>query len=351
MNNENLNENKKIDEKRSKNKNSENKLKNKEKNNNNNTNNNKIENLKNEISKVIVGQEEVINKTIIAMLAGGNLLLEGAPGLAKTLLVNTLAKCSSLDFSRIQFTPDLLPSDILGTKIFNQKTSEFITKKGPVFTNFLLADEINRAPPKTQSALLEAMQEKQVSILGDTYKLDKPFLVMATQNPIEQEGTYALPEAQVDRFMMKLMVEYPTKSDEIEILSKMTNNEIIEIKSVLTGKEILDYQKKVRDIYVDDLIKEYVVSLIDATRNPKDYDLKYGKYVKWGASPRANIWTILGAKASAFVNGRDYVNTDDVREIIYDVLRHRIILTYEAEIDNVTSEDIINEMMQKIESP
>lgn len=310
-----------------------------------------IQELKKEISKVIVGQEEVINKTLIAMLAGGNLLLEGAPGLAKTLLVNTLAKSCSLDFSRIQFTPDLLPSDILGTKIFNQKTGEFVTKKGPIFTNFLLADEINRAPPKTQSSLLEAMQEKQISILGDTFELDKPFLVMATQNPIEQEGTYPLPEAQVDRFMMKLIVDYPTKEDEIEILNRMTTNEEIKVSHVLEGKDILKYQKQVKDIYVDDLVKEYVVSIIDATRNPEKYDLELGKYIKWGASPRANIWAILGAKANAFMNGREYVNADDIKEVITDILRHRIILTYEAEIDRVNSSNIIDEILKKIKSP
>lgn len=312
---------------------------------------NKIKELKKEISKVIVGQEEVINKTLIAMLAGGNLLLEGAPGLAKTLLVNTLAKSCSLDFSRIQFTPDLLPSDILGTKIFNQKTGEFVTKKGPIFTNFLLADEINRAPPKTQSSLLEAMQEKQISILGDTFELDRPFFVMATQNPIEQEGTYPLPEAQVDRFMMKLIVDYPTKEDEIEILNRMTTNDEIKVNHVLEGKDILKYQKQVKDIYVDDLVKEYVVSIIDATRNPEKYDLNFGKYIKWGASPRANIWTILGAKANAFMNGREYVNADDVKEVITEILRHRIILTYEAEIDRVNSEKVINEILKKIKSP
>ncbi|MCA9459955.1 MAG: AAA family ATPase, partial [Nanoarchaeota archaeon] len=279
------------------------------------------------------------------------LLLEGAPGLAKTLLVNTLAKSCSLDFSRIQFTPDLLPSDILGTKIFNQKTGDFVTKKGPIFTNFLLADEINRAPPKTQSSLLEAMQEKQISILGDTFELDKPFLVMATQNPIEQEGTYLLPEAQVDRFMMKLIVDYPTKEDEIEILNRMTTNEEIKVNHVLEGKDILKYQKQVKDIYVDDLVKEYVVSIIDATRNPEKYDLELGKYIKWGASPRANIWTILGAKANAFMNEREYVNADDVKEVITDILRHRIILTYEAEIDRVNSSNIIDEILKKIKSP
>ena len=312
---------------------------------------NKIVELEKEVKKVIVGQEDVIRKTIIALLSGGNILLEGVPGLAKTLLVNTLAEASSLEFKRIQFTPDLLPSDILGTKIFNLKTGEFVTKKGPIFTNFLLADEINRAPPKTQSALLEAMQEKQVSILGDTYKLSKPFLVMATQNPLEQEGTYPLPEAQIDRFMMKILVDYPSKEEEIEIINRMTTNEIIKVRKVLNGEEILELQHKVRDIYVDDLIKEYIVSIVDATRNPSDYNLELGKYIKFGASPRANIWLIIGAKASAFLESRNYVNTDDVLEVVKDVLRHRIFLTYEADVDNITVDDVIDEILKTIKAP
>ncbi len=312
---------------------------------------NKIDSLKSEISKMIVGQEEIINKTLIAVFSGGNLLLEGAPGLAKTLLVNTFAEVTNLSFSRIQFTPDLLPSDILGTKIFNQKKEIFITKKGPIFTNFLLVDEINRAPPKTQSALLEAMQERQVSILGDTYKLNEPFIVMATQNPIEQEGTYPLPEAQIDRFMMKLDVDYPSKEEEIEILNRMTINKKIKLNSIISGKDIIHFQKKVRDIYVDDLIKNYVVSIIDATRNPENYELSLGKYIKWGASPRANIWTILASKANAFMEGRNYVNSDDVKYVIKDILRHRIILTYESEIEKIKPVDIIEEILLKIESP
>jgi len=312
---------------------------------------NKVVELEEEVKKVIVGQEGVLKKVIIALLSGGNILLEGVPGLAKTLIVSTLAEASSLDFKRIQFTPDLLPSDILGTKIFNLKTGEFITKKGPIFTNFLLADEINRAPPKTQSALLEAMQEKQVSILGDTYKLSKPFLVMATQNPLEQEGTYPLPEAQIDRFMMKILVDYPNKEEEIEIINRMTTNEVIKVRKVLTGEEILELQRKVRDIYVDDLIKEYIVTIVDATRNPKDYDLELGKYIKFGASPRANIWLILGAKASAYLENRDYVNTDDVLKVVRDVLRHRVFLTYEADVDNIKVDDIIKEILNKVKAP
>jgi MoxR-like ATPase len=312
---------------------------------------NKIIHLKEEISKVIVGQEEVIKKVIIAMLAGGNVLLEGAPGLAKTLLVNTLAQASDLKFKRIQFTPDLLPTDILGTKIYNQKNGEFITKKGPIFTNFLLADEINRAPPKTQSAMLEAMQERQVSILGETYNLPEPFIVLATQNPIEQEGTYPLPEAQVDRFMFKLLVDYPSKEDEIEILNRMTINKKIKINKIIDGKEIISLQKEIRNIYVDDLIKDYVTTIVDVTRNPEKYDFSLGKYIKWGASPRANIWTILASKVNAYLNNREYVTVEDVLDIIKDVLRHRIILTYEAQIDNIDVDEIIEGILKIVKMP
>lgn len=310
-----------------------------------------INSLKDELGKVIVGQKDVIEKTIISMLSNGNLLLEGAPGLAKTLLVNTLANASSCDFSRIQFTPDLLPSDIIGTKIFNQKDSTFDTKKGPIFANFVLADEINRAPPKTQSALLEAMAEKQVTILGETFSLDKPFLVFATQNPIEQEGTYPLPEAQIDRFMFKLLVEYPTKEEELEILERMTTNSFPTASSVISGDEIIELQKLVRDIYVDDLVKEYIVSIVDATRNSEDYEIEFGKFIEWGASPRANIFLTIGAKACALLDGRDYVNSDDVKKIVYDVLRHRIILSYEADIENVSTHDVIDEILEKVKCP
>ncbi len=307
--------------------------------------------LKNELGKVIVGQKDVIEKTIISMLSNGNLLLEGAPGLAKTLLVNTLANASSCDFSRIQFTPDLLPSDIIGTKIFNQKDSSFETKFGPIFANFVLADEINRAPPKTQSALLEAMAEKQVTILGETFSLDKPFLVFATQNPIEQEGTYPLPEAQIDRFMFKLLVEYPSKEEELEILDRMTTNNFPSASSVISGEEIIDLQKLVREIYVDDLVKEYIVSIVDATRNPDSYEVEFGKFIEWGASPRANIFLTIGSKACALLDGRDYVNSDDVKKIVYDILRHRIILSYEADIENVSTHDVIDEILEKVKCP
>ncbi len=310
-----------------------------------------INSLKNELGKVIVGQKEVIEKTIICVLSNGNLLLEGAPGLAKTLLINTLADASSCDFSRIQFTPDLLPSDIIGTKIFNQKDSSFETKKGPIFANFVLADEINRAPPKTQSALLEAMAEKQVTILGETFKLDKPFLVFATQNPIEQEGTYPLPEAQIDRFMFKLLVDYPTKSEELQILDRMTTNVFPSAEPVISSDEIIELQTLVREVYVDDLVKEYIVSIVDATRNSSDYGVEYGKFIEWGASPRANIFLTIGAKACALVDGREFVNSDDVKKIVYDILRHRIILSYEADIENVTTHDVIDEILEKVKCP
>lgn len=311
----------------------------------------KVNTLKKELSKVIVGQKDVIDKLVVALLSSGNILLEGAPGLAKTLLVNTLADVCDSSFSRVQFTPDLLPSDIIGTKIFNQKDSNFETKKGPIFANFVLADEINRAPPKTQSALLEAMQEKQVTILGDTFFLEAPFLVFGTQNPIEQEGTYPLPEAQVDRFMFKIMVKYPTKEDELEILNRMTINEIPSVSKVISSSDIIELQKLVRDVYVDDLIKDYIVSITDATREPEEYDIELGKYISWGASPRANIFLTIGAKACALIDGRDYVSADDVNFIVSDVLRHRVILSYEADIENVTSDDVINEILSKVKSP
>jgi len=311
----------------------------------------KIVELQEELGKVIVGQKDVIKKTVVAMLSNGNLLLEGAPGLAKTLLVNTLAKTANCDFSRIQFTPDLLPSDIIGTKIFNQKSATFDTKFGPIFANFVLADEINRAPPKTQSALLEAMAEKQVTILGETHNLDKPFLVFATQNPIEQEGTYPLPEAQVDRFMFKLIVNYPTKGEELEILERMTTNSFPKVCKIVSGEEIIEFQKLVREIYVDDLVKNFIVTIVDATRNCEDYNLEYGKFIEWGASPRANIFLTVGAKAVAFLDGRDYVSADDVLEIVYDVLRHRIILSYEADIEKISTNDVIDEILEKVKSP
>ncbi len=304
-----------------------------------------------EIKKVIVGQEEIIKKIIIALTADGHILLEGVPGLAKTLMINTLAKTLEARFKRIQFTPDLLPADLIGTKIYNQKEGTFSTKKGPIFTNFILADEINRAPPKVQSALLEAMQEKQVTISGDTYKIEKPFLVLATQNPLETEGTYKLPEAQVDRFMMKIIINYPDKEEEKTIINRMTTGKEYHTKKIMSLKEIKEIQEFTRKIYVDDSIKEYVVNIIDATRNPEDYDLEIKPLIEYGASPRASIWLIIGAKANALMEGRGYVIPDDVKFIAKDILRHRIILSYEAEAENITEDDIVNQILERIEVP
>ncbi len=304
-----------------------------------------------EISKVIVGQNNVIDKVLIALISKGHVLIEGVPGLAKTLLIKTLSKTLDGDFVRLQFTPDLLPADITGTKIYDHKDMSFKTMKGPLFTNFVLADEINRAPPKVQSALLEAMEEKQVSIQGDTMVLPKPFMVLATQNPIESEGTYKLPEAQVDRFMFKILIEYPKKEDEIKIIERFTNGLEISVSKRLTSKKILELQKFNNEIYVDDKIKEYVSEIIDATRNPKDYGLKLSDYLECGASPRASLWLIIAAKANALVNGRGYVKPEDIQNIVHDVLRHRILLNYEAEAEQITSCELITEIMEKIRVP
>ena len=304
-----------------------------------------------EVEKVIVGQEDILKKLIIALIADGHILFEGVPGLAKTLMINTLSKTLEAKYKRIQFTPDLLPADLIGTKIYNQKDGSFSTKKGPIFANFILADEINRAPPKVQSALLEAMQEKQVTISGDTYKIDKPFLVLATQNPLETEGTYRLPEAQVDRFMMKVLIDYPSRDEEQIIINRMTTGMDFHIKKVMPLKAILDVQGFVKQIYVDDSIKEYVVSIIDATRNPKDYNLDIEHFIDYGASPRATIWMIMGAKANALLEGRGYVIPDDIKYIAKAVLRHRIILTYEAEAESITTDNIIDEILNAIEVP
>jgi len=304
-----------------------------------------------EVEKVIVGQEDILKKLIIALIADGHILFEGVPGLAKTLMINTLSKTLEAKYKRIQFTPDLLPANLIGTKIYNQKDGSFSTKKGPIFANFILADEINRAPPKVQSALLEAMQEKQVTISGDTYKIDKPFLVLATQNPLETEGTYRLPEAQVDRFMMKVLIDYPSRDEEQIIINRMTTGMDFHIKKVMPLKAILDVQGFVKQIYVDDSIKEYVVSIIDATRNPKDYNLDIEHFIDYGASPRATIWMIMGAKANALLEGRGYVIPDDIKYIAKAVLRHRIILTYEAEAESITTDNIIDEILNAIEVP
>jgi len=309
--------------------------------------------LKESISQIIVGQNELIDKILIGMLANGHILLEGVPGLAKTLTVNTLAKSINTSFQRIQFTPDMLPADLIGTLIFNQKTSGFETRKGPIFSNIILADEINRAPSKVQSALLEAMQERQVTIGEDTYVLDSPFLVLATQNPIEQEGTYPLPEAQVDRFMMKLKVDYPKKDEERQILRlSATTDKIKQKKSTITAASILRAQKSINEIYVDEKVEDYVLNLVFATRDPKRYKLDdMVQLIQHGASPRASINLILASKARAFIEGRGYVTPEDVRYIGKDILRHRVIPSYEAEAEELTSEDIIQRLFDSIEIP
>jgi len=304
-----------------------------------------------EVQKVIVGQEQIIKKLVITMMADGHVLLEGVPGLAKTKMVDTLSKTLSANFCRIQFTPDLLPADIIGTKIYDNKNEKFTTEKGPIFSNLILADEINRAPPKVQSALLEAMQERQVSIHGDTYEIEKPFLVLATQNPIESEGTYRLPEAQIDRFALKLIIDYPTKDNEKLIIQRNTQENKPSAKNIITKDKILEIQKFVQKIYADEKIEEYVASIVDATRNPKNYDLELDNVIEFGASPRASIWLILAAKAHALLSGRGFVIPEDIKSIAHDVLRHRIILTFEAEAEGSTSDDLINKILETVHAP
>ena len=312
-----------------------------------------IDPLKASIGEVIVGQDELVNKILIGLLANGHILLEGVPGLAKTLTVNTLAKAIDTNFQRIQFTPDMLPADLLGTLIFNQKKGTFETRKGPIFSNIILADEINRAPSKVQSALLEAMQERQVTIGEETFKLDVPFLVLATQNPIEQEGTYPLPEAQVDRFMMKLVVDYPKKEEERLILRQSARtNANIDIKPSIKPKDILKAQSTINDIYVDEKVEDYVLNLVFSTRSPSDYGLEdLSQLIEFGASPRATINLILASKARAFLEHRGYITPEDVRYVGKDILRHRIILTYEAEAEELSSEDVIQRLFDSIEIP
>jgi len=312
-----------------------------------------IDNLKKAMSQVILGQEELVNKILISMLANGHILLEGVPGLAKTLMVKTLAKLIETNFQRIQFTPDMLPADLLGTLIYNQRTGEFDTRKGPIFSNIILADEINRSPAKVQSALLEAMQERQVTIGENTFALDAPFLVMATQNPIEQEGTYPLPEAQVDRFMFKLIVDYPDRSSERLVLRQNTKSfNIDKINSIISPNDILDAQSVIHDIYVDEKVEDYVLNLIFATRNPDSYGLSdLEGIIDFGASPRATINLVRAAKARAFTEHRGYITPEDIRYIGADVLRHRIILTYEAEAEELTPKDVIQRLFEVIEVP
>ena len=311
-----------------------------------------IEQLKKEISKVIVGQEEMIDSLIIALLTEGHVLLEGFPGLAKTLTVKTLSHAMNLDFSRIQFTPDLLPADVVGTMIYNMKENDFSIKKGPIFANFVLADEINRAPAKVQSALLESMQEKQVTIGDSTFKLAPPFLVMATQNPVEQEGTYPLPEAQVDRFMLKTIIDYPKLEDEQLIVRANINNSFGDIKPVVTVKQIIKAQESVRRVYMDEKIEKYILDLVFATRYPEKYGLDELKpLINFGASPRGSINLANAARCYAFIKRRGYVIPEDVRAVIHDVLRHRIGLTYEAEAESISSEEIINKIVNQVEVP
>ena len=306
-----------------------------------------------EMKKVIVGQPHMIESLLIALLANGHILLEGVPGLAKTLAITTLAKTINADFSRIQFTPDLLPADLLGTMVYNHNKEEFISKKGPIFANFILADEINRAPAKVQSALLEAMQERQVTIGDNTFKLDEPFLVMATQNPIEQEGTYPLPEAQVDRFMLKVVLDYPKKEEEQMIIKSTVSKEgfptpniVIDTEAIIKAREI------VKQVYMDEKIEKYIVDIVYATRTPKDYNLDdLEALIEFGGSPRASIALAMASKAYAFINKRGYVIPEDVRRVCHDVLRHRIGLSYEAEAENINTETIINTILNKVEVP
>ena len=303
-----------------------------------------------EVTKVIVGQKEMIEAMIMGLLTGGHVLLEGLPGLAKTLCISTLANATGLAFQRIQFTPDLLPTDLIGTMIYDAKTGDFRVKKGPIFANIILADEINRAPAKVQSALLEAMAEKQVTISETSYKLDVPFLVLATQNPIEQEGTYPLPEAQLDRFMFKVVVTYPKKSEELEILNRMATDVQPSIQPAINKENLLRARQRVDQIYMDDKLKNYIVELVMATREPSEYGLaSMENLIQVGGSPRATISLTRAAKAHAFLRGRGYVTADDIKAIAYHVLRHRIILSYEAEAENIKTDDVIKEVLNQVE--
>lgn len=304
------------------------------------------------MNQVIVGQKHLVESLLIGLLSDGHILLEGVPGLAKTLAIKTLSSLIDAKYSRIQFTPDLLPADVIGTMIYSQKSEEFLVKQGPIFANFVLADEINRAPAKVQSALLEAMQERQVTISESTYKLPEPFLVMATQNPIEQEGTYPLPEAQVDRFMLKVIINYPKKEEEKLVIRQNISGEKTEIKPVLDTKQILEARKIVRDVYLDEKIEQYIVDIVFATRYPEQYNLpNLSSMIAFAASPRASINLALAARAYAFIKRRGYVIPEDIRAVCHDVMRHRIGLSYEAEANNLTSDEIVSEILNKVEVP
>jgi MoxR-like ATPase len=311
-----------------------------------------IQDVSRQVALRVVGQEYMIDRLLISILTGGHVLLEGVPGLAKTLTVRTLAETISTTFSRIQFTPDLLPADVVGTQIYDQSTGQFMVKKGPIFANIILADEINRAPAKVQAALLEAMQEKQVTIGGTTYRLEEPFLVLATQNPIEQEGTYALPEAQVDRFMLKLRVGYPSRDEEREIMRRMAGGHAIDVRHVATPEAILEARGRIADLYMDDRIVDYIVDIVHATREPAAAGLKdLVPLIEFGASPRATIALAQASRAHAFLRGRAFVTPDDIKAIAPDVLRHRVLTTYEAEAEEVTSDEIVRRVLATVESP
>jgi MoxR-like ATPase len=310
-----------------------------------------VDDLMNEVGKVIVGQRYMVERLVVGLLGNGHVLLEGVPGLAKTLTVKTLAQTIQARFQRVQFTPDLLPADLIGTMIYSQKDGSFAVKKGPIFANFILADEINRAPAKVQSALLEAMQERQVTIGEHTFPLDQPFLVLATQNPIEQEGTYPLPEAQVDRFMLKLKIGYPNKPEERQIMDRVAGDALPQARPVIAPDRIARAQKVVTQIYMDEKVKDYIVNVVFATREPASYGLDIKNLIAYGASPRASVYLALAARAHAFLRGRGYVTPEDVKAIGMDVLRHRVIPTYEAEAESVTSEDIVKRVFDFIEVP
>ena len=311
-----------------------------------------VHTLLSEIRKAIVGQDRLVERTLVGLLADGHILLEGVPGLAKTLLVKTIGDAIQAGFSRIQFTPDLLPSDLIGTRIYNQGTGEFSVQKGPIFSNLILADEVNRAPAKVQSALLEAMQEEQVTIGDETFPLEAPFLVLATQNPIEQEGTYPLPEAQVDRFMMKLVVDYPQYSEEREMIGRFTASAAVDVRPVVDSEYVLNARDVVRRVHVDEKIQDYALNIVVATRNPGLAGLDdLGNLISYGASPRAGLFLIAAARAYAFIKGRGYVTPDDIKQIAPDVLRHRIITTFEAQAQDVTSEEIVQRILDNVEIP
>jgi MoxR-like ATPase len=311
-----------------------------------------VDSLSSEIGKVIVGQKRMVERLLIGLLSNGHILLEGVPGLAKTLTIKTLATAISAKFQRIQFTPDLLPADLIGTMIYNQKDGKFFTRRGPIFANFILADEINRAPAKVQSALLEAMQERQVTIGEETYKLEEPFLVLATQNPIEQEGTYPLPEAQVDRFMLKVKIGYPSREEELSIMRQNVMGNNTETKPVVSPKDILAAREVIKQVYLDEKIERYILDIVFATRQPGEFKLeKIAPMISYGASPRATIYLALAAKAHAFIKRRGYVIPEDVRAVSLDVMRHRVAVTYEAEAEEVTSEHIVQEILNTVEVP